>query len=118
MFVVNKSRIVGKRSTYLAVSSAVIRLYTSLQQQQSTKILSRYLNQGQMKVVVKGENGAQLQSIANDAERRNVHAIMISCADRCLPIGDKRTEDDEPAIVAVIGAIDVVDKITGHLKLM
>lgn len=129
VFVVNKQRIVGKRSTYFAVSSAVIRLYTSLLQHQSDKspMLRRYLNQGQMKVVLKADNCSQLQSVINDAERRKLHTITINCGDRCLvdTITNERrnmspSDDvgDEPAIVAVIGSIDAVDTVTGHLKLM
>jgi peptidyl-tRNA hydrolase len=131
---VNKAKLVGKQATCLAVASACIRLYAdACKNEQMQPIVLRWLRQGQMKVVLKGDSAEQLVQIRAAAVSRQLATSSVIANDRVLlPNGktantkqkkstDLRTEDaivEDLAIVGILGPTNDVDQVTGSLKLM
>lgn len=76
-------------------------------------VLKMWFRLGQTKLVVKVKSEAELRQIAVDAERQALPYYLIADAGRTQIAAGSET------VCAVgPGPVDLVDKVTGHLKLM
>ncbi len=132
--VVNKP-ILNKQNLCLAVSAAVLRLYrVSVLQTTRTPglkpVIRAWTRQGQMKVVLKGNSGQELEDLWKKLGESGNNGLQA-----CIMYEDefkflnqipgnkkkkKEVEKNEPkaVILCILGQTVEIDRITGHLKLL
>lgn len=75
-------------------------------------ILKKWMNCGQPKVVVKVDNEEQLLQIMKTAKQNGLISVVVCDA------GRTQVESGTRTVVGVgPGPVDIIDKVTGHLKL-
>ncbi|WAR17294.1 PTH2-like protein, partial [Mya arenaria] len=67
---------------------------------------------GETKIVLKAENSAQLKALAQQAESKGLPNYLVHDAGRTQIAAGSQT------VLGIIGKLDVVDSITGKLKLL
>jgi len=111
VFVVNQSLGMGPGKLAAQVGHAALSLFLYAQRTHHTEI-SSWLNDGAMKVVLKGKDVQELLDLFKKAKDVGLPAHIIQDAGRTqIPSGSR-------TVLGIFGPIDVVDQITGSLKLL
>lgn len=112
IFVVSPLKLKPRQLLFTAVSSACLQLYReALPMKEQHKILKTWLRQGQMKVVVKANSVDELTALKEKAEELGLASTIYS---------EKSGESSsvEPCILCILGPVNLMDQVTGHLKLL
>lgn len=113
VFVVNTSLKMGAGKMAAQVGHAAVALYRLCQQgKQGNVALEQWNEHGEMKIVLKGEDTAQLEELHKKAaETQDIFAYLVHDAGHTqIPAGSR-------TVLGLFGQIEAVDQITGHLKL-
>uniref|UniRef100_A0A915BPB4 peptidyl-tRNA hydrolase n=1 Tax=Parascaris univalens TaxID=6257 RepID=A0A915BPB4_PARUN len=113
IFVVNMSLKMGAGKLAAQVGHATLGVYRlALKSEEGRRALDAWRLMGEMKVVVKGENTEELLEMFKQAKDIGLFAYVVSDAGRTqIPAGSR-------TVLGIFGASNVVDTITGRLKLL
>lgn len=113
VFVVNMSLKMGVGKLAAQVGHATLGVYRLAQRsEEGQRALDAWRAFGEMKVVVKGHNTEMLLDIFKQAKDSGLFAYIVSDAGRTqIPAGSR-------TVLGVFGPSEVVDTITGELKLL
>jgi peptidyl-tRNA hydrolase len=107
----------GRQRTCLAVSSACVRLLERCQAQHPA-MLAAYVARGQAKVVLRAPTAsdqaaggnAAIMALAKQADALALPAVLV--------VPQQEGVETLPHCLAILGPVEIVDRITGHLKLL
>ncbi|KHN73877.1 putative peptidyl-tRNA hydrolase 2 [Toxocara canis] len=113
VFVANMSLKMGAGKLAAQVGHATLGVYRlALRSEEGQRALDAWRLMGEMKVVVKGESTEQLLDMFKQAKDAGLFAYVVSDAGRTqIPAGSR-------TVLGIFGASQVVDTITGQLKLL
>lgn len=113
VFVVNLSLKMGVGKLAAQVGHATLGVYRLAQRSdEGQRALELWRAVGEMKVVVKGQNTEQLLELFKQAKDAGLFAYLVSDAGRTqIPAGSR-------TVLGIFGPSEVVDQVTGHLKLL
>ncbi|KAI8478708.1 PREDICTED: probable peptidyl-tRNA hydrolase 2 [Branchiostoma belcheri] len=115
VFVVNTDLQMGVGKIAAQVAHACLELYRTVQRSRHTAMLLQYGStpgEGEMKIVLKGDNVAQLEELASKATALNLPNCIIQDAGRTqIPAGSK-------TVLGIMGKVETVDQVTGQLELL
>ncbi|XP_062583383.1 probable peptidyl-tRNA hydrolase 2 [Saccostrea cucullata] len=114
VFVVNSELDMGVGKTAAQVAHAALGLHRTLldDPQKYGQMLMSWEQFGETKIVTKGDNTAQLMSLAEKASNLDLpHYIVHDAGKTQIPSGST-------TVLAIMGNLEVVDSITGSLKLL
>lgn len=115
IFVVNMDLNMGRGKQCAQVAHASLGLYLKIQEfgseEDKLKVHS-WIAMGQKKIVVRGNNLQQIESIQKEADRANLPNFLVSDA------GCTQIAPGSKTVLSIFGANDELDKITGSLRLL
>lgn len=115
IFVVNMELNMGRGKQCAQVAHAALGLYLKIQQsnvdEDQFKVY-QWLSMGQKKIVVRGNNLQHIKQIQEAAEEVKIPTFLVSDA------GCTQIAPGSKTVLAIFGANEEVDKITGTLKLL
>lgn len=115
VFIVNMDLNMGKGKQCAQVAHAALGLYLKIQQtgsDQDQYKAYQWLDQGQRKIVLKGNNLQHLKQIQADAEQAKLPNFMVSDA------GCTQIAPGSKTVLAIFGTNEDADKVTGDLRLL
>lgn len=113
VFVVNVSLKMGAGKMAAQVGHAAIAVYRLAQRTENgTEALNQWSKNGEMKIVLKGDNADHLDELFKNAKGElDLFAYLIRDAGHTqIPSGSK-------TVLGIFGPHEIVDKITGSLRL-
>lgn len=114
VFVVNMELGMGMGKVATQVAHAALGLHRLMidNTQKWGEMMISWEQYGETKIVLKGDNAAQLTDLANQAESKGLPSYLVQDAGRTQIAAGSQT------VLGIMGKLDVVDSITGKLKLL
>lgn len=114
VFVVNDSLKMGVGKVAAQVGHAAIGLHRELAELKGliAPMVTQWLEEGQTKVVVKGENTQALMDLESQAMSKGIPTFLVTDA------GMTQVTPGSVTVLALFGERSVLNSITGHLKLL
>ena len=115
VFVLNMHLNMGKGKQCAQVAHAALGLYLKIQQTGTDADQYKayqWLDQGQRKIVLKGNNLQHLKQLQADAELAKLPNFLVSDA------GCTQIAPGSKTVLAIFGTNEDVDKVTGNLRLL
>lgn len=115
ILVVNMDLNMGRGKQCAQVAHAALGLFLKIQQSNNTLQISELINwldRGQKKIVVRGDNLEHLRKLQDQAEATGLPTYLVSDAGCTqIPPGSK-------TVLAIFGQNQILDGITGSLRLL
>ncbi|KAK4881099.1 hypothetical protein RN001_004418 [Aquatica leii] len=113
IFVVNTSLNMGIGKIAAQVAHASLGLYrTLIEYHTMEQAVDKWTNEGEKKVVLKGENHLHLQELQKQAEFSNVHSYLVHDA------GKTQIAPNSVTVLGLFGEEKLVNSVTGNLNLL
>ncbi|BFZ11151.1 hypothetical protein BsWGS_14190 [Bradybaena similaris] len=113
VFVVNSELNMGVGKIAAQVAHAALNLFRNMiEDDVKAEMLLAWGHLGETKIVLKGDNTVQLEALATQATNHKL--------DRCIvhDAGHTQVAAGSATVLGIFGKVDVVDKVTGKLKLL
>ncbi|XP_025089359.1 probable peptidyl-tRNA hydrolase 2 isoform X2 [Pomacea canaliculata] len=114
VFVVNAELGMGPGKVAAQVAHAALNLYRTLQEKQAlySEMLLSWEQFGETKVVLRGETTIHLQQLAEQANNIGLPFYLVQDA------GRTQVAPGSVTVLGIMGKIDIIDQVTGSLKLL
>lgn len=113
VFVVNSSLNMGVGKLAAQVAHASLGLYrTLIEFHTMEQAVDKWTNEGEKKVVLKGENHIHLQELQKQAEFSNIHSYLVHDA------GRTQIPPNSVTVLGLFGEEKIVNSVTGNLSLL